>query len=118
MSHPLPREDLERLAKLTGLLGSRFPGERASAAQKATDLIRKHGLTWRDVIIPAALPAPTGDSTIAGEIRSALRSPVINDWERGFLISIRERPRLSQKQLDCLERITRKVNASRRGAPT
>jgi hypothetical protein len=40
----------ERLVKLLGMLGSNHDGERAAAAAKANELVRGHGLVWRDVI--------------------------------------------------------------------
>jgi hypothetical protein len=127
MARPLPKRELERLAAIAGMFGSHHAGERASAALLADRLVRGAGLRWHDVILaPVAMPAPSGrnspngrsSASFAEQIAFALRSAAINSWERGFLISIRERQSLSQKQLDCLERITRKVNASRRGAPT
>ena len=38
--------DMDRLAKICGLLGSNHAGERASAALKATALLQEAGLTW------------------------------------------------------------------------
>lgn len=39
----------ERFARIAGMFGSDFDGERASAARKADSLIRDSGLTWNDV---------------------------------------------------------------------
>jgi len=38
--------DIDRLAKICGMLGSVHPGERAAAALKATVLLKEAGLTW------------------------------------------------------------------------
>jgi hypothetical protein len=42
-------------------------------------------------------------------------SDLLTDWERGFIVSISRRPihRLSRKQLDILERLTRAIMAQR-----
>jgi len=38
--------DVNRLAKICGLLGSCHPGERAAAALKATAMLEEAGMTW------------------------------------------------------------------------
>jgi hypothetical protein len=40
----------ERLVKVLGMLGSDYPGERANAAQMATQILKDAGLTWYDVL--------------------------------------------------------------------
>jgi hypothetical protein len=50
--------DVDRLAKVAGLLGSDHAGERSAAALRATEILRACGLTWRDVIERALAPAP------------------------------------------------------------
>lgn len=54
----LPADARERLVKIAGLMTSDQDGERASAAAKATALLRQHGLTWRDALFPPAAKAP------------------------------------------------------------
>ena len=49
-SLPIPRPAVEKLAKICGLLGSDQDGERSAAAHQATQLLRRHGMTWREVI--------------------------------------------------------------------
>jgi hypothetical protein len=46
-----------RLDRILGLLSSDHAGERASAAQAAVALIKKHNLTWWDVLEGRALSA-------------------------------------------------------------
>src|SRR5262245_43100425 len=46
----LTPDDLDRLIKLLGMLGSAHDGERAAAGLKAHEFIRRHGLCWADVI--------------------------------------------------------------------
>jgi hypothetical protein len=48
---PLNPSAIERLLKMLGVLGSAHDGERATAGLKAHELIRRHGLTWSDIIV-------------------------------------------------------------------
>jgi hypothetical protein len=41
---------VERLARIAGMLGSAHEGERATAAQMATAILKTMGLTWAEVI--------------------------------------------------------------------
>lgn len=43
-------EDKERLLKLLGMLGSEHDGERAAAALKASQFLKKRNLSWSDVL--------------------------------------------------------------------
>ncbi len=54
----IQRKDLARLDRILGLLSSEHAGERASAAAAATAFIRKHDLTWMEILEGAAMPAP------------------------------------------------------------
>lgn len=51
----IQQKDLARLERILGLLGSEHAGERASAAKAAGEFIRKHELSWRDLIEGRAL---------------------------------------------------------------
>ena len=58
-------KELDRLRKLCGMFSSFYSGERENAAAKADELLRKHGLTWPDVLrAPVSLP-PGPDEPIA-----------------------------------------------------
>jgi hypothetical protein len=46
----MEENDIDRLVKLCGMLGSRFMGERATAAEKVTELLEALGLTWAEVL--------------------------------------------------------------------
>jgi hypothetical protein len=46
----LSKSTKQRLAKVCGMLGSAFAGERSAAAKMATDILRKEGITWEDVM--------------------------------------------------------------------
>jgi hypothetical protein len=63
----LDPQTAQRLAKLCGMFGSTFAGERAAAAARADSLVRSLGLTWFDVIAPRS-PSPPPP-------------PPVDDWE-------------------------------------
>ena len=47
---PVVADDIERLARIAGMLGSAHEGERATAAQMASAMLKAMGLTWTEVI--------------------------------------------------------------------
>jgi hypothetical protein len=47
-----------KLVKVLGMLGSDYAGERANAAQLATQILKEAGLTWYDVLDVAKEPEP------------------------------------------------------------
>ena len=94
-----------KLAKLCGMLGSDHVGERAAAAAKADELVRRHGLTWPQVIIPEREPV---EDLIAFAV--AHGEGIIDEWEWGFLRGVAGRGHyLSRKQLSRLDVIVGKV---------
>jgi hypothetical protein len=96
----------ERLAKLCGLLGSDHAGERSTAAAKADALLRAHGLMWGDIISRL----PSADSTIADKIKLAFSHYAdLSLWERGFLLGIKGKQTLSEKQLLVLDQVIEKL---------
>ncbi|HVY52580.1 MAG TPA: hypothetical protein VHA07_13590 [Devosia sp.] len=56
-SPEIQQKDLARLDRILSLLASDNAGERASAAKAASDMVRKHSLSWRDLIEGRALPS-------------------------------------------------------------
>jgi hypothetical protein len=50
--------DRDRLAKLLGMLGSDHDGEVVNAARAADRLVRRSGLRWPDIAMPAAATRP------------------------------------------------------------
>jgi hypothetical protein len=112
-----------RLVKILGRLGSDFDGEIAAAGRKAHSILKAEGLTWDDVIAPAA-PAPQqhrpprrwrspvshGDACTL----CLLWPEVLTPWETDFLQSIANRSRISDKQIATLNRITAKCEAAAR----
>ena len=112
MTLPIPKLELERLAKLCGMFGSDAAGERAAAALKADELVRRHGLTWFDVLIPK-------QNRLAGAALE-MKLAIVRDnlgrlsaWERGFVRSLGKFPYLSDKQMKVLDRLVAKVSEER-----
>jgi|SRR6476469_9280805 len=105
----------DMFAKLCGLFSSDHDGERASAAQKANQLIRSRGLTWRQIIFAAD---PHDTQSTGDFINFALAAgDVLTDWEREFLCSIRSWSKpLTQKQSRILKVIVAKVSAEKEAA--
>ena len=64
----------DMLAKLCGLFSSDHDGERASAAQKADQIIRSRGLSWRQIIFAADSVEAAGASSTSHSPH-ATRSP-------------------------------------------
>ena len=118
--HPTPAF-ADKLVKVLGMLGSVHDGEVAAAGRRADAMVKGTGLSWDEVITPAA-PAlvpprrpqrrwhrPTSPSDTAA---LCLQWPeVLTDWETNFCRSIVGRRRISAKQTVVLERIARKVEA-------
>ena len=102
----LDPHDADKLAKLCGLFSSDHAPERAVAAAKADKLIRSHGLRWSDVISPV----PTGTTE---RIRFALgHIDLLSRWEHGFLLGIRHKQSLSEKQSTVLDQIIAKIGGA------
>jgi hypothetical protein len=101
----------DRLAKLCGMFGSDHDGERAAAAQMADRLVKQHGLRWSDVI---SVPSTSSSSTTCAseKIAFALRNlGALSMWERGFIYSVKDKQKLSPKQLAVLDQIFDKAKA-------
>jgi hypothetical protein len=116
MSRHLPRHELERLSKLCGMFGSDHAGERAAAAAKADQLVRKLGLTWNDVLIstPRALAAPPASSAQKlAFVRQHLRA--LNSWEIKFINDVAHYRRLTPGQLTIVDQLIAKIE--RRSRP-
>jgi hypothetical protein len=103
--------DVQRLAKVLGLLGSSHDGEVAAAGRAAHEIIRQAGATWFDLLAPPLpAPRPTGRSDAFGMVEFCLRHPaVLTEWEARFLHSLRRRSRISPKQQAIVDEIVIKV---------
>lgn len=58
----MQKKDLVRLDRILALMSSDHAGERASAAKAATELIRKHNLSWWEVLEGRALGAKAAEA--------------------------------------------------------
>jgi hypothetical protein len=117
----LPSDIASKLVKVLGMLGSAHDGEVAAAGRRADAMVKAAGLSWDDVIVPAAprpeppqhsprrWHRPTSPSDTAA--LCLLWPEVLTDWETNFCRSIVGRRRISAKQTVVLERLARKVEA-------
>ena len=110
----------EELIHVLDMLGAADDGERANAAQIATNILAAHGLTW----IATIEAAPSGGATAPGfwagaddpqswraEAEAYLAKPrKLNNWEKRFLSDIlASRWPLSTRQREILPKIGRKA---------
>jgi len=107
--------DRERLAKVLGMLGSEHDGEVIIAARHADALVRRAGLTWRDVVTPTD-GQPQLDYVgfgVANEIRFCLlHRHRLTAWEQTFLTGVRNQTApLSPRQRNRLNSIIDKLRA-------
>lgn len=126
---PATMPDPARLARICGLLGSSFEGERATAAAMATRELQRHGLTWAALIERAAAspriivqaappqpqPAPPGPRDDAVLLREVMaRQSLLNPWEKDFADNLLQRWRgaFTGKQRAMLARIHARVMAA------
>ena len=126
MNNPpaLSPADRSKLAAILGMLGSDHAGERSAAALAADKLVRGKGLTWRDLLLatsaetppprrPATPPRRPPTPMFKAEIDECLRnSAKLTTWETGFISDLLHRPHATQRQLEVLEQILRKVRAT------
>lgn len=112
----LPPREADRLAKLCGMLGSTFDGERANAAAAATALLRKHELTWRELIEGACRDEPRSLGGWRGDLADVLDGlDHLTEWEVGFAYSLDQGDldELSDKQSAVLAKLVAKVRRGR-----
>ena len=107
----LHQSDLQRLAKLLGMIGSTSDGEALSAARKAHALISEKGATWFDAFgIAETVAAIPAHCHLARDLLGHKRH--LTPFERKFLKGIMSHPKLSEKQAETLAGIQRKVEVS------
>jgi hypothetical protein len=110
-----------KLVKVLGMLGSAHDGEVAAAGRRAHSMLKAMGLTWSDVIKPAApkseqpqRPQRRWRRGVSPTDTAALClqwSEVLTEWEVDFCRSIVGRRRISAKQTEVLGKIVCKVEA-------
>ena len=114
----------DKLVKVLGMLGSVHDGEIAAAGRRADAMVKGAGLSWDEVIVPAAprseqpqqqsrAPRRWRRTTSPSDTAALclLWPEVLTDWETNFCRSIVGRRRISAKQTEVLDRIARKVEA-------
>ena len=107
----LDENTLARLIKVCALFASDKAGERASAAAMADRLVKKLGLSWRQILRTNVEPSAEELIEVALTGRDVLTA-----WESNFLHGIRGREFLSEKQRSTLHSIVAKVSAGREAA--
>lgn len=55
---PIAEEELGRLIRILGMLGSASAGERAAAALKAAEWVRSHQTDWQTLLLPPVVVNP------------------------------------------------------------
>jgi hypothetical protein len=109
---PLPPRELDRLAKVAGLLASDQPGEVVAAATAATRILREYHLSWRD-LVEAAAPAAL-EADWRHEVAECLAHPeMLTGWEVRFLRGLFRFARLSERQAGVLGKLRERIAAAR-----
>jgi enoyl-CoA hydratase/carnithine racemase len=103
----------DKLAKLLGLLGSDFDGERAVAARLASEFLQRHGLTWSELLTGTPQrDEARGDDWRALARRCCAHADALTAWERQFCRDLLGFVRISPKQRAVLTRLAAKVAAA------
>ena len=116
---------IDKLAKICGMLGSDHPGERASAALLATQILDYLELSWSDIVFAAFQSyrhehqnkkaieyddrPPGWHVKLCNDILNT-KGDEIDKWGVNFLSSLLKRYRsirLTKKQADCLDNIAK-----------
>ena len=107
----LHNNDLQKLAKLLGLVGSSSDGEALSAARKAHQFVTSKNATWFDCFGIAETVTPMlPHQELARDLLK--HKTVLDTFERNFLVGILSYKKLSEKQVNQLETIRLKVAIS------
>lgn len=119
--------DRKRLARLLGMLGSDYPGERDNAGRLADRLVREAGMTGAQFLGPPALPEPptaTELDTAIGDHRALIQLCIqqaggLSGWKTGFIDSIRhQRAALGPVQSALLSHLPHKALAAAKAGRT
>lgn len=116
---PLDPAAVDRLAKLAGLLGSSFPGEHAVAAEKASQVLKAAGLSWRELVERAFRAPPASTPSLSREPERWKWREIAEDladgpyrltsWEVRFIESLLDQDAISERQWAVLRDLARKV---------
>jgi hypothetical protein len=117
MADTQPIINREKLAAVLARLESPYDGERATAGLLASQMIRKAGLSWREVVDPPKAQArrqwqpqpeePAQDELAWRDMVTAClaRPQRLTGWELRFLANLSSRRSLSVKQARILHRL-------------
>lgn len=73
---PIPEEELGRLIRILGMLGSASAGERAAAALKAAEWVKAHQTDWQTLLLPPVVVNPVVSVGVGDVPRPAPQKPV------------------------------------------
>ena len=110
----IPAKTAARLAKVCGMFGSSHDGERASAALQAERIVRQDlGMTWEE-LFNAIDSEPAREWVEPDNMFEAVGvalawSDALTEWEVNFLRDVYGRRRLTQKQINCINKILSKA---------
>lgn len=96
----------DRLSKCLALLASPHVGERAAAALKVADLVRRAGLRWDDILADGMTPRWREPATLDEAVGVCFAHfDLLTHWEKTFIRNIKGKQRLSERQACALDRI-------------
>lgn len=86
----IPEEELGRLIRILGMLGSAHEGERAAAALKAAEWVREHQTDWQTLLLPPLVANPVVSVGVGPA--EAPQRPVqpAGPWVGGFTAAARQ----------------------------
>ena len=124
MAGKLSGDEIAKLVRILGMLGSSCDGERAAAGLLASQMLRAKGLQWADVVSggvvrsarqPVAQRQPPTFTSPPSRfaVQQMLRyRDALTDWEADFLSGLCQFKKLSAKQETIYQRIAEKVWAA------
>jgi hypothetical protein len=116
MMAALPTTDRNRLVKLLGLLASDKAGERDAAGLAAVRLLKKHRVSWADLLAKPPVHREPLQSTWRTTCADLIeRRSELRPWEQKFLAELPKFRRLSTKQRYVLSEIAERVLGPRNG---
>lgn len=105
--------DKSTISKLLGMIGSAHDAEALTAARKAHQLVKSRSATWAEVLgIDAMPPSPEPDHLREARDLLARGKGHLTQWERNFLLGIMSHTTLKAKQLESLDAIRAKIDAT------
>ena len=116
MMAAMPADELSRLAKLLGMLGSEHAGERDAAGLAAHRLVQRHKLSWKDLLTKPAEHREPLQSTWRATCADLMeRAAELRPWEKKFVADLPKFQRLSTKQRYVLAEIADRILGVRNG---